>query len=208
MVSIFDEPGRTVYFASRNEHKKAEIQELFPDFDITLPSEQGIIFDPAETGGTFLENSLIKARCLWDIVHAPVLADDSGLCVDILDGKPGIHSARYGGSVSTEEKNRLLLEEVQRAGGEGQGNRSCRVVCCLVLFMSPDRFYVAQETLEGSLLSSREGLRGTGGFGYDPIVLVNSLTPPRTVAELSAAEKNALSHRGKAAAALRGIVRR
>jgi XTP/dITP diphosphohydrolase len=96
------------------------------------------------------------------------------------------------------------LEEVI---GVPPRERTCRFVCALVFFLAPDRFFVAQETLEGVLVPSLEECRGTQGFGYDPIVVVQGLHPPRTVAQLTSAEKNRLSHRGKAAASLQGIIR-
>ena len=109
-----------IYFASGNLHKKQEMQALFPEFDLVIPSEEGIHFDPEENGSSFLENSLIKAQALWNMVHHPVLADDSGICVDILKGIPGIYSARYGGKdfpkgrpdgtkPTQEEQNQFLI---------------------------------------------------------------------------------------------------
>ena len=212
-----------IYFASGNLHKKQEMSALFPEFDLVIPSEEGISFNPEETGKTFLENSIIKAQELWNLVHQPVIADDSGICVDILNGVPGIYSARYAGKdfhqgrndgtkPTQEEQNRLLLEETDLALTDysakamplPENPRSCRYVCAMVLYLGPDRFYSAQETMEGSLIQSLDLSRGTGGFGYDPIVILAGTD--RTIAQLSAQEKNSLSHRGKAAAGIRQIL--
>jgi XTP/dITP diphosphohydrolase len=187
---------------------------------VMIPAEAGIPFDPEETGATFLENALLKACALYRLLtecgaeesggNAPVviaggnvpvvIADDSGLCVDALDGRPGIRSARYGAGCGAEngkklepfERNALLLREL----GD-RANRKARFVCAMVLLLSPGRFYAVQETLEGELI--REP-RGAGGFGYDPILYLPEKN--LTVAELSEAEKNSMSHRGKAARAI------
>ena len=154
-------------------------------------------FAPEETGSTFLENALIKARALSDLVNAhgttmPVIADDSGLCVDALGGRPGIYSARYGEGGTVGTQTRLLLGEL----GDNP-NRRARFVCAMVLLFRADRFFAVQETLEGEIV--REA-RGEGGFGYDPILHLPEFG--RTVAELSEAEKNRISHRGKAGRAI------
>jgi len=211
----------TLYLATGNLHKKKEMQEICRNHTILIPADRGIDFNPAETGSSFFENSLIKARALWDIVHEPVLADDSGICVDILDGAPGIYSARYAGTdfpqgkpdgtkVPQEEQNRLLLQAVDiavcKAAQKAEKNaqpfradkaRRCRYVCAMVLYLGKDRFYCVQETFEGALVESIKQSCGKGGFGYDPIVFLSEYG--KTVAELSDKEKNDISHRGKAA---------
>lgn len=211
----------TLYLATGNRHKKKEMQEICRNHTILIPADKGIDFNPAETGSTFFENSLIKAHTLWNIVHEPVLADDSGICVDILGGAPGIYSARYAGNdfpygkpdgtkVAQEEQNRLLLQAVDKAVCEAAQTaeknaqpfradkaRCCRYVCAMVLYLGTEHFYCVQETFEGSLIETIEQSRGKGGFGYDPIVFLNEYG--KTVAELSDKEKNAMSHRGKAA---------
>jgi XTP/dITP diphosphohydrolase len=163
---------------------------------------------PEEKGNSFAENALIKAKTLYQIVKAPVIADDSGLCVDALGGSPGIYSARYGGNAPQHEKNRLLLAELNTSlcGMDAQLSpsslnlRSCRFVCAMVLLLSPDRFFIAQETMEGHLVSTIDEAKGRGGFGYDSIVIPNGYA--KTVAELAEDEKNRISHRGKAARVL------
>ena len=205
------------------------MQELFPEHTIVIPRDENIQFDPEETGSTFFENSEIKARALWETVHCPVLADDSGICVDALGGAPGIYSARYAGpsfmkgkpdgkKIPQEEQNALLIGQLNDAlaGTEDyrslnpsalflNGKRSCHYVCAMVLYLGPDRIYIAQDTMEGSLIEDIKDARGSGGFGYDPLfVLPDGM---HTAAELSAEEKNAVSHRGKAARMLKTIVK-
>lgn len=181
-----------LYFASGNKHKQEEMQRIFKDHLIKIPMDDGISFDPEETGCDFVSNALIKAKALYDLVKKPVLADDSGICVDALDGLPGIHSARYGQDeglfLDTKGKNQLLLTRMQNIL-----NRHCKFVCNMVLYLSHDRFFSVQETLEGLLV---EKASGSGGFGYDPLVYLPEYK--KTVAELLPEEKDACSHRGKA----------
>lgn len=214
----------TIYAATGNLHKKKELQEILTPHILRIPKDDGIDFDPIEDGADFVSNSLIKAKALYEIVHAPVIADDSGICVDILNGRPGIYSARYAGKnalpaedgskLPVEKRNALLLEEAWEAAEKAAANGalsekgksissllSCHYVCCMVLYLGPDRFYTIQETMEGRLIAPDEKLRGTGGFGYDPIVVLPDIG--KTVAELSDDEKNRISHRGKAASKLK-----
>jgi XTP/dITP diphosphohydrolase len=195
-----------IWFATGNLHKKTEIAAILAGHTIKIPADAGINFDPDETGTTFLDNALIKARELHRFLAErnildPVLADDSGLCVDALGGRPGIYSARYGtekvpGTFSAPERNALLLKEL---GDNPQ--RQARFVCSMVLLYNTDRFFVAQETLEGELIKEERGL---GGFGYDPIFYLPELGC--TVAELPEAEKNRISHRGKAGKAIAALL--
>ena len=191
-----------LYFASGNDHKKTEMSRLLGGFELTLPKEEGISFDPDENGSTFIDNAVIKAKALYDIVHAPVLADDSGLCVDALGGKPGIHTARYGEEeagrkLSAEEKYMLLLKNM-----EGITNRRAEFVCAICLYLSPTRIYVIQETSEGSIALTPSN--GSGGFGYDPVFYNNEAG--RIVAELPEGEKDLYSHRGKAARIMKTLI--
>jgi XTP/dITP diphosphohydrolase len=183
----------TIFLASGNAHKLEEIHGVLPGVKVLTPADAGLVFDFEETGHTFLANSMGKAMALWHQVGLPTLADDSGLCVDALGGRPGVLSARYGTVdggplLESPERNALLLREMH-----GLENRSCRFVCCLSLVLGPDRAFSIQETCEGVLLDAP---RGTGGFGYDPVVYLPELG--KSVAELSPAEKNQVSHRGKA----------
>ena len=217
-----------IYLATGNLNKKKEMSEILTDFTVVIPSDEGINFDPEETGTTFYENSLIKARALWEIVRCPVIADDSGICVDALNGIPGVYSSRYAGpdfprgrpdktKIPQAEQNRLLIEQTNEAlkipNGKLHGEnghfdksydgRSCRYVCSMVLFLSKDRFFVAQETLDGRLVKDISESAGTGGFGYDPIFFLPQYGC--TAAELTAEQKNAISHRGKAVQAVKKI---
>ena len=217
-----------IYLASGNKNKKREMQQLFPDHEIVIPSDEGIAFDPIENGTTFYENSLIKAKSLWQIVHAPVLADDSGICVDALGGKPGIYSARYAGpeyekglpdgqKISQDEQNRFLIQQTNDSLAKNpdikkkypecaflNGKRSAHYVCAIVFYVGSDKFYVAQETMEGALIENIEDARGTGGFGYDPLFFLPQFN--KTAAEITAEQKNLISHRGKASAQIKKIV--
>ena len=212
-----------IYLATGNKHKKKEMAELLSDHEIVIPSDEGIAFDPEETGSTFYENSIIKAKALYDIVHAPVIADDSGICVDAIDGRPGIYSSRYAGpdfpqgkpdgsKISQEEQNAFLISELNEALKNPKPEyenflhapRACHYTCAFVLYMGGDRLYVVQETFEGTLISDISKQAGNGGFGYDPIVFLPEYN--KTVAEISAEEKNAISHRGKAVMAVKDII--
>jgi XTP/dITP diphosphohydrolase len=190
-----------LYMATNNQHKLEEIRLALPSLEIRSPRDAGLDFDFPEDADTFRDNSTGKALALWNLLRKPVLADDSGLCVDALSGRPGVLSARYGSAdgstpLDSSARNTLLLEEMR-----GRQNRSCRFVCCMSLVLSPDRMYIVQETCEGVLL---EAPRGNGGFGYDPIVYLPELG--LSVAELSAEDKNEVSHRGRAVARMSMIL--
>jgi XTP/dITP diphosphohydrolase len=184
-------------FASQNEHKLRELRALFPDWEIE-PLEDGAM--PEETGSTFYENALAKARHGRD-AGAPglrVIGEDSGLEVDWLGGRPGIRSARYAGPRASDEENvARLLDEL--AGAEGEARRA-RYVSELVL-LSPETELRGTGTLEGRI--AREP-RGSEGFGYDPVFVPEG--EEQTVAELGDDWKRKHSHRGRAARALREAV--
>lgn len=181
-----------IYLASGNTHKKKEFQQLLPNYEIVLPCEEGIEFCPDETGSTFFENAFIKASALFEIVKRPVIADDSGLCVDALGGKPGIYSARYGSDdgtpVTAEAGINKLLNELKN-----EKNRQAHFTCCIVLLFNNFKFYSIQEICNGII---SEQLNGQGGFGYDPVFFVSEFG--KTFAQLTPDEKNSISHRGKA----------
>lgn len=212
-----------IYLATGNLNKKREMQEILAEHEILIPSDEGINFNPDETGSTFYENSLIKAKALYDIVKHPVIADDSGICVDALSGVPGIYSSRYAGEtfpqgrpdekkISQEEQNISLIDQLNKALKNNRlpsaaylnGPRSCHYTCAMVLYAGNDRLFVAQETFEGTLIEKIEDQAGNGGFGYDPIVFLPEFN--KTVAQLTADEKNAISHRGKAVRALKKLI--
>lgn len=201
-----------LYLATGNRHKQKEMQEILPEYEVLIPADEGIEFDPEETGSTFYENSLIKARALWELVHQPVIADDSGICVEALNGEPGIYTSRYAGpqfmhgkpdgtKISQEEQNKLLIQQLNDTNSP---NRKCHYTCAMVLVLDKDRLFVAQETFEGELIKSIEDQAGNGGFGYDPIVFLPEYG--KTVAEISAEEKNLISHRGKACKTIKNIL--
>ena len=199
-----------IWFATGNMNKKAELQAILGDvnLEIKTPNEAGLLFDPDESGTSFHENAMIKALELYRLLCKKglfnpgdaVIADDSGLCVDALDGRPGIYSARYAGAdrpptdtkLTSAERNALLLEELGN-----KTNRKARFVCAMVLLWDENRFYLVSETIEGEIVKGLSGQRGDGGFGYDPVFYIPELG--KTAAELPDAEKNKISHRGKAA---------
>ena len=191
-----------IWFASNNAGKKRELEAIL-NIKLCIPSENGVAFDPEETGMTFYENAMLKARELKKLVgkDEPVIADDSGLSVDALDGRPGVFSARYGqvdgAKITSERQNKLLLDEI----GDNP-KRDARFICAMALMFDERRFFIVQETLEGEITRSLP--RGDGGFGYDPIFLIPELG--RSLAELSVEEKNRISHRGKAGRIIAGFL--
>jgi XTP/dITP diphosphohydrolase len=182
--------------ATGNRHKLAEMLELLPELDLQ-PLPEGFEMPP-EDGDSFAANALIKARAVHAATGEAVLADDSGIEAEDLGGAPGIYSARYAGPDATDEINLTkLLREVDAAGG----NRRVAYVCALALIEADGSEHVFEERCEGRLLRER---RGEGGFGYDPAFVPDDTGPSdeRTYSELSQEEKNAISHRGRAAALL------
>jgi XTP/dITP diphosphohydrolase len=180
--------------ASNNEHKRQEFVRLLPGVRILTPAEVGLRFEFDEDGETFLANAFGKAMALFHAARRPVIADDSGLCVKALGGEPGIFSSRYGSGaggtlLAARQRNAYLLGRM-----DGLADRAAWFVCCLVLILEESRFLVAQETVHGTIA---EEPRGENGFGYDPLFLVPGTG--KTIAELPDAEKDAISHRGRAA---------
>lgn len=191
--------------ASNNEHKRQELSRVLTGQELVSPRELGIEFDYEEEAETFHQNALGKALRLLDLagkrhdVHG-VIADDSGLCVDALGGRPGVHSNRYGAEggrlLSAEGKIDLLLRELMDCE-----HRGASFVCALVCAFEPDRFWLFQEVLRGSIARSPAGGQG---FGYDPVFVVPECG--KTVAELPPDDKDALSHRGTAARRLSAVL--
>lgn len=182
--------------ATNNPNKKREITEILGPlgFEIVIPKDLGVRFDPEETGNTFEENAMIKAQCGFDLTGIGTIADDSGLCVNALGGKPGIYSARYGGEDATyPEKIALLQGEIGTSS-----DRSASFVCAIACVLSSDVKFTVTGRCLGQIAHESAG---SGGFGYDPIFYIPSLG--KTFSELSDEEKNAISHRGAALAALR-----
>ncbi|MBV8143494.1 MAG: RdgB/HAM1 family non-canonical purine NTP pyrophosphatase [Gammaproteobacteria bacterium] len=184
--------------ASANPGKLRELAALLEPFAVQLlPQAQFAVRPAAETGTTFLENALIKARHAARHAHLPALADDSGIEVEALGGRPGVCSARFAGEGASDEQNlRQLLAELLGVPDEF---RQARYQCVIVFVRAAGdpAPLVAHGTWEGSITHTP---RGQGGFGYDPVFVPAG--EHRTAAELSGAEKNAVSHRGKALRAL------
>ena len=193
-----------VVLASANRGKLRELAALLSPLSLTLVPQQSLgITSVEETGGSFLDNALLKARHAARHAQLPALADDSGLEVDALGGAPGVWSARFAGAGASDARNLARLLETLRAVPEGR--RTARYRCVIVLLRSADdaRPLIAQGSWEGRIIDTP---RGTGGFGYDPVFVPAG--EERTAAELDAAAKNAVSHRGQALAALVAMLAR
>ena len=185
-------------FATGNRHKLREMRELLPGVELeALP--EGVELPP-EDGESFAAIALEKARVAHEVTGRPALADDSGIGAVALGGRPGIHSARYGGEGASDEENlEKLLREVAAAGGE----RGAYYTCALALVEADGAEHVFEARCEGRLI---EEPRGEGGFGYDPAFVPEATgsEDQRTMSELSQTEKNEISHRGLAARLLAG----
>ena len=194
----------TLLLATNNPHKKDELERLFPGTVLRLPAEVGLGgWDHEETAESFQGNALGKARSLWELSQRrwPVLADDSGICVDALEGAPGVISARWGSAeagraLTDGEKNTLLLARML-----GVADRRARFVCALALVLAPHREVVVEEAWEGEVAHTPSG---KAGFGYDPVFWLPGLGC--TSADLPAEEKNRLSHRYRASLRLAAVL--
>ncbi|MDE7463691.1 MAG: RdgB/HAM1 family non-canonical purine NTP pyrophosphatase [Clostridiales bacterium] len=182
---------KELVLASGNAGKIAEFREMLKGYTVLTPKELGIEFDVEETGETFYENALIKARALYELCGRPTVADDSGLCVDALDGAPGVYSARYSGA-GDKANNRKLLSEL-----EGKPNRKAHFTCCIVYYDGKTAIEATGNTY-GSIAFSEDG---DGGFGYDPLFVSDDLG--KTFGRATEEEKNAVSHRSRALEALK-----
>lgn len=196
--------------ATNNAGKLAELRRILTRMGHTVQSqrEAGIALEPEETGETFEENAQIKARAVCAEAGRPTIADDSGLCVDALDGAPGVHSARYCGYHGDDEANNDKLLEA--LANTPEGNRAARFVSCVCVCLPDGRCAVFRGDCPGRIGFVR---RGTNGFGYDPLFIPDAVGIPETretvpnrsgctYAELTAGEKDAISHRGRAMALL------
>ncbi len=183
-----------VVLASKNPHKLVEISKITEQFDmeLVLQSELGVDIDVEETGTTFEENSYLKARAVMEATGLPALADDSGIAVDALNGEPGIYSARYGFDESLDDWGRLQLL-LKNTANVPDGQRQAQFVCVITLVTPDGKVIQARGEVHGELLRAPAG---EGGFGYDPIFYY----PPfgKSLAEVSAEEKNQVSHRANA----------
>lgn len=183
-----------VVIASRNLKKARELEDLLAPLHLRVRrvSEFSPV-EPAETGATFIENALIKARHAAAVSGLPAIADDSGLCVDALDGAPGVRSARYGGEPSSDAVNNAKL--IAEMDPVPDAQRQAQFVCQLVFLRTPTDPVplIAEGRWKGIILRAP---RGTQGFGYDPLFYLPE--HHATAAELSAERKNRISHRGQA----------
>lgn len=179
--------------ASANLHKIKEIQQMLPEFEVVGYKNLGADFDIEENGTTFYENALIKAKTVALALNLPALADDSGICVDALDGAPGIYSARYAGDGIDSHNNELLLKNLK-----GIENRKARFVCCMVYYNPNGDVISATGKTEGEILDK---CYGENGFGYDPLFYSYDLN--KCLGLVSDKEKNTISHRFRAISELK-----
>lgn len=184
--------GEKLIFATSNQGKLREIRLILGDLGMEVISmaEAGFHDEIEENGTTFAENAQIKARAVWKKTGGLVLADDSGLVIDYLNGEPGVYSARYMGDAPYSEKNRTLIERMKNAAGE---ERSARFACSIAAVLPDGREILTEGFMEGRIASEPAG---SEGFGYDPILYLPQYG--KTSAELTIDEKNKISHRGKA----------
>ncbi len=190
-----------IIFATGNKDKMREIREIMADMDAEIYSmkEAGISVDIVEDGKTFEENALIKARAVAAYTDAVVLADDSGLEIDYLNGEPGVYSARYlGEDTSYTIKNQALID---RLAGVEQERRTARFVCAIAAVLPDQSELVTRQTMEGYIGEAPEG---ENGFGYDPIFYPDGYEC--SSAALSREQKNAISHRGKALRSIKELL--
>ena len=187
-----------VVLASSNSGKLRELASLLAAFGLDLIAQSSLgVETPPETGETFAANALLKARHAAAATNLPALADDSGIEVDALGGRPGIYSARYAGEGASDQDNvRKMLGELRDVAAERRTARYQCVIAFVSTAADPEPI-LASGTWEGTLIREPRGL---GGFGYDPIFVPRGFD--RTAAELDAAQKNSLSHRGQALATL------
>ncbi|KGM95950.1 nucleoside-triphosphate diphosphatase [Clostridium novyi A str. 4552] len=188
--------------ASNNQHKIEEIKEMLKEFNLDVISlkEAGINIDVEENGVTFAENAHIKAAEIFKIVKdSMVLADDSGLMVEALNGEPGVYSARYAGEHGNDKKNNEKL--LSKLKGIKFEDRKAKFICAMELIVDDNTFIKVQGEVKGYILEEE---RGENGFGYDPLFYVPKFD--KTTAEMTSKEKNSISHRGKALKNLKKVL--
>lgn len=184
--------GKRILLATNNHHKISEIQAILgPDWQIIGVSDvaPGLTWD--ETGGSFIENARIKVNALRPHFKGPILADDSGLCVDALDGRPGVHSSSYGGVEGDHRRNlNKLMNEMETIPA---GRRGAHFYCLLLLSLADGQERIFEGRCDGKISFAPSGGRG---FGYDPVFIPDGFNV--SMAELSDDQKNSISHRGRA----------
>ena len=177
--------------ATQNQKKLREMSDILSGFgvEVVTPKSLGIDLEVEETGTTFAENAMLKAKAICEAANLPAIADDSGLCVDALAGAPGVYSARYGGEgLDDVGRYRLLLEKLR-----GQTTRTAHFACAIACAFPNGDTLTAEGKVEGTIAFAP---MGEGGFGYDPIFFYPPLR--KTFGQLTAEEKHGISHRGKA----------
>lgn len=188
-----------IIVASNNKNKIREIKEIFKDKDVNIKSLKDInyVSDIEENGTTFEENSYIKAKTIYGLYHCPVIADDSGLSVDALEGAPGVYSHRYAGDNCDDHANNLKLINNLK----GIDNRKAHFVCVITYIKASGEKIVSRGEVHGLIIDEP---RGENGFGYDPYFYIPTLD--KTMAELKLEEKNKISHRSKALNKLKELI--
>ncbi len=185
---------KELVIASHNQGKINEFRQMLSPFGVTVYSAVDLnLPDVDETGTTFAENALLKAEALAAASGKPCLADDSGLCVDALDGRPGVYSARYAPNRDFDKAMQMLIDELKQTG---KTDWSAHFSCVLALKIPSEKALLFEGRVDGKIVAER---RGCNGFGFDPIFMPEGET--RTFAEMSAEEKKHISHRGRAVAA-------
>lgn len=189
-ISLMDDVHNTFLIASNNAHKIKEFDKIFSALGLKLvtPKELGISCEPEENGSTFEENSMIKARAFFQLSGLPTVADDSGLCVDALQGEPGIFSARYGGFDSDKERLDFLLSNMK-----DKTDRKAHFACAIACVLPDGKEFTVRENVYGKLVSQPQG---SGGFGYDPVFVPDGFD--KTFSQMPEDQKNAISHRALA----------
>jgi XTP/dITP diphosphohydrolase len=193
--------AETLVLATRNEAKVRELARILAGLPVVLTGLDGYPDAPdvKETGATFEENALLKARAMAAYTGLPAVADDSGLCVDALNGMPGVLSARWAGGHGDDEANLdLVLAQIADVPDD---RRQAHFACAAALVLPSGKEHVVTGEIHGRLIHAP---RGTGGFGYDPIFVPDGY--PQTTAEMPAAQKDAISHRGRAFRALAPLI--
>ena len=183
--------------ATHNPGKLKEMADILSHLNIEVvsPADLGLTVDVEETGTTFAENAMLKAKAICAAAKLPAIADDSGLCVDALNGGPGVYSARYGGEELDDRGRYMLLLNSMR----GQTTRAAHFACAICCAFPNGKTITAEGRCDGSIAFAP---MGEGGFGYDPVFFVPQMK--KTFSQLSAEEKNAISHRGKALEIFKG----
>ena len=186
---------KEIILATNNQNKVREMKQKLSAFGINVlsQSEAGVNIDVEETGETFKENAEIKATAIYELLKKPVIADDSGLCIDFLDGAPGVHSHRFAGENATDlDRINIVLEKLKDVPLE---KRTARFRCCVCYIDENGEKHFFEDKAEGIIGYEP---KGTNGFGFDPVFHYEG--DERSFAEYSPEEKNAVSHRGKAVA--------